>query len=95
MSVDLITWETLKTIDFIKRLDGMLVGQEQMNDAFKAFEPHLEKIKDDDLKNAIEVPGEILTAFMQLQREQIIWIYAMIEGMKEIESRQDAIEKGE
>ena len=92
MSVDLIGWETLKKLDFIKRLDNMLAASEQLEDIAKEFEPHLEKIEDDNLKTAIKAPGLVLMTFMQLQRDQIIWVNAMIEGMIKIEDRLDRLE---
>ncbi len=88
----MLGWETLKRLDFRKRLDLMLAGIEQMEDTTKEFEPTFEKIKDDQLKTGLRNCGEAIMSFIKFQREQVIWINALREGMIKFEDRLDKLE---
>ena len=92
MSEDLIGWETLKRIDLRKNLDLMLSILEEQEDDSKKFKMELEKMEDSHLKLLIITSQKTSTHIMTLARNQIIYINAMVEGLREIESRLDKIE---
>lgn len=91
MSTDLIGWETLKKIDFQRRLDQSLAEQESMETQIQEIKAHLEALKDGPSKGIILQSLDTMMALWKLQRIQIIWINALREGMMGIESRLDEL----
>lgn len=92
MSVDIIGWETMKRIDLMQRLDYMLAGQETVENSAEQIKILLEAMDDGFSKEMISKSVDIFLDFMKFQREQIIWIKALKDGMMEIESRLDNVE---
>jgi len=93
MSVDLIGWETLKKIDFQKRLDENLASQELAESGVQEIKIRLEAMEDGFGKEMILKSLDTIMAFSELHRVQIIWINALKEGMMEIESRFDKLDQ--
>jgi len=93
MSVDFIGWETLKKIDFKKNLDKFLASQESVESAVQKIKIRLEQMEDGFGKEMIFFSLDALMGYLELQRIQIIWINALIEGMMEIESRFDKLDQ--
>ncbi len=93
MSDDIIGWETLKRIDFRKRLDQSLADQEFIESNLKEMKIRLEPMEDGLTKDMIFASLSTIMDFFKLQRTQIIWINALREGMMEIESRFDELDQ--
>lgn len=87
MSDDLISWETLKKINFQKRFDESLAAQESMESNVQVIKAHLEAMKDGPSKGIILQSLDTMMALWKLQRVQMIWINALREGLMQIESR--------
>lgn len=93
MSVDIIGWESLKRIDFRKRLDQMLAEQEFIESSLEEMKIRLETMEDGFSKEMILKSLDSIMGFFELQRAQIIWINALREGMMEFESRLEKLDK--
>ena len=93
MSDDLIGWETLKKINFQKKLDEFLASQEIAESNVQEIKIHLELMEDGFTKKMIIGSLDLIMDFLKLQRIQVIWINALKEGMMEIESRFDKLEQ--
>ena len=76
MSVDLIGWETLKTIDFQKNLIKNLASQESAESGVQEIKIRLELLENSFGKEVIFKSLDTIMDFIKLQRIQIIWINA-------------------
>ena len=91
MSDDVIGWETLKTIDFRRRLDRSLADQESIEESIQEIKIHLETMEDGFGKKMITKSLDTIMDLMSGFRVQIIWINALREGLMEVERRLDRL----
>jgi len=89
MSDDVIGWETLKIMDFRKKLDFMLADQETVEASAQEIKSRLEAMEEGFSKEMILKSLDSIMGFFELQRVQIIWINALREGLMQIEKRLD------
>ena len=92
LSDDVIGWETLKRINFRKKLDVMLADQETVEASLHEIITRLETMEEGFSKEMIIKSLEAMMGFFELQRVQLILINALREGLMEIESRLDKLD---
>ena len=89
MSDDVISWYIFKGIDLRKNLDQDLANFEKLERSLVEINKVLELTTDGVTKDVLIMLLDILMAFKESQRTQIIWINSLKEGLIQIEERLD------